>query len=64
MFQDRIYLTDDPDLLAIWKAGTLSNWRCEKKGPAYMKVGKRVFYKGSDLNEFLERHRIEPRNAA
>ncbi len=65
MFQpERIYLTDDPELLAIWKANTLSNWRYEKRGPAYMKIGKRVYYRGDDLNTFLNRHRVEPRNAA
>ena len=65
MFQpDRLYLTDDPDLLAILKASTLASWRCEGRGPVYMKIGKRVYNKGADLNSFLERHRIEPRNAA
>ena len=65
MFEtDRIYQTDSPELLAIWKANTLSNWRYERRGPAYMKVGKRVYYKGADLNAFMERHRIEPQNAA
>ena len=57
---DRLYLTDDLELLAIWKASTLANWRYERRGPAYMKVGKRVYYRGADLNAFLERHRVEP----
>ena len=36
MFEtDRIYQTDSPELLVIWKANTLSNWRYEKRGPAY-----------------------------
>ena len=60
MFQEKLYLTDDPDLLAIWPASTLANWRSEKRGPAYIKVGKRIFYRGSDLNAFLTAHRIEP----
>ena len=61
MFEpDRIYLTDDRDLLAVWKAATLANWRYEKRGPAYIKAGKRVYYRGDDLNAFLERHRVDP----
>ena len=65
MFQpDRIYQTDNPELLAIWKANTLSNWRYERRGPSYMKVGKRIYYRGDDLNTFLNRHRVEPRDAA
>ena len=65
MFQpDRLYLTDDPDLVAIWTASTLANWRYEKRGPAYMKAGKRVYYRGDDLNAFLERHRVDPAAAA
>ena len=62
MFEpDRIYQTNDADLLAIWTASTLANWRYEGSGPAYMKPGKRVFYRGADLNAFMERHRIEPK---
>ena len=61
---DRLYLTDDLELLAIWKASTLANWRYERRGPAYMKVGKRVYYRGDDLNAFLLKHRIDPAAAA
>ena len=66
MFQpDRLYLTDDPDLLAILEGKhSRQSWRCEKRGPAYMKAGKRVYYRGDDLNAFLNRHRVEPRDAA
>ena len=61
---DRLYLTDDLELLAIWKASTLANWRYERRGPAYMKVGKRVYYRGADLNDFLLKHRVDPAAAA
>ena len=65
MFQsDRLYLTDNPDLLAVWKASTLAGWRCEERGPVYMKIGKRVYYKGADLNAFIDSHRVDPAAAA
>lgn len=38
----------------------LRNWRCQRKGPPYVKIGKRVLYRVEDLNSFLAHHRIEP----
>ena len=61
MFEpDRLYLTDDPELTAVWSPSTLANWRYEKRGPAYSKTGKRILYQGRDLIEFVDRHRVEP----
>ena len=61
MFQDtKLYLTDDPELTAIWSASTLANWRYERRGPAFSKTGKRIIYAGRDLNDFIQRHRVEP----
>lgn len=39
---------------------TLRNWRTERKGPAYSKVGRRVVYSEVDLLDYLRRNRIEP----
>ena len=34
--------------------GTLNVWRCTRRYPlAYVKVGRRVFYKLSDLENFV-----------
>ena len=33
--------------------GTLSWWRHMGRGPAYIKVGRRVLYRRSTLDEFL-----------
>ena len=61
MFEpERLYLTDDEKLTAVWSASTLANWRWEGRGPAYSKTGKRIIYHGRDLNAFIERHRVEP----
>lgn len=41
--------------------GTLQNWRWQKCGPAYVRVGKKkVIYQESDLKKFLDKHRIDP----
>jgi hypothetical protein len=39
---------------------TLATWRSEKRGPAYVKLGRRVFYRRDDLNAFIAAQRREP----
>lgn len=34
---------------------TLQNWRWQGRGPRFLKVGGKVFYRQSDLERFLER---------
>lgn len=41
-------------------AGTLSQWRYLGRGPAYIRVGREVRYRKSDLDAWLEANRIEP----
>jgi len=36
------------------------NLTFEGRGPAYFKIGRRVVYRASDLETFLEKHRVEP----
>ena len=61
MFQDdKLYLTDDPALKALGPYSTLAHWRSEGRGPAFLKIGKRVAYQGADLNRWLDRQRVEP----
>jgi len=40
-------------------ARTLANWRHQRVGPKYHKVGGAIRYKVEDLNEFMERGRIK-----
>ena len=42
--------------------GTLANWRCQKKGPRYSKVGKVVRYDVHALEEFFKQHEMETSN--
>lgn len=35
---------------------TLERWRAAGIGPRYIRCGRRVFYRPSDLGDFIERH--------
>lgn len=39
---------------------TLRMWRCEGKGPAFVKVGKSVFYRLVDVAEWLSQSVRQP----
>lgn len=41
-------------------AGTLQNYRCQLKGPVFIKIGKSVRYMREDLDEYLKANRVEP----
>ena len=36
------------------KPGTLEVWRCQGKGPRFVKSGSRVVYRLRDINEYLD----------
>ena len=57
---DRYYRTDDHALLLLGKPATLTRWRHEGRGPAYVRFGNRILYRGLDLNSYLDRHHVEP----
>ena len=60
---NRYYKTTDPELLLIAKRGTLNQWRHRGEGPDYVKLGNRVLYLGSVLNEWLDAHVVHPTNS-
>ena len=60
---DKLYLTSDPALKAIGPYSTLAHWRSEGRGPKFVKLGSKVAYRGSDLNEWLASRTVEPRAA-
>lgn len=57
---DRFYLTTDPELKLVGSRGALAQRRHRGEGPRYLRVGKRVLYRGRDLNEFLASCVVEP----
>jgi excisionase family DNA binding protein len=36
--------------------GTLANWRYQARGPAFVKVGRHVRYRRSDVAAWIDRH--------
>ena len=43
---------------------TLQDWRLNRRGPAYIKRGRRVAYDRDDLEQFLAANRVEPVEAS
>jgi predicted site-specific integrase-resolvase len=39
---------------------TLRNWRCQGRGPAYIKKGRMVRYAMQDLMDYMTAGRIDP----
>lgn len=37
------------------KSETLRNWRWDRKGPIYIKIGTNVRYRMSDINDFINK---------
>jgi len=64
LFEDyRNYLLGDADLDIIADRDKLAQWRHKCFGPAYYKLGRKIIYRGSDLNAWVEAHKIEPGKA-
>ena len=61
---DTLYFATDPALRSIAPASTMAHWRCEGRGPAYVKIGPKVAYKGADLNDWIEAQTVRPAAAA
>jgi hypothetical protein len=48
-----------PQEAADWlrmKKQTLANWRCQGGGPAFLRVGSKIFYPLSKIKEYLDRN--------
>ena len=61
MFEEgKLYFTGDPALKALAPYSTMAHWRSEGRGPRYVKIGWRVGYRGSDLNDWLEKQTVSP----
>jgi len=57
---DRTYVLGDPELEVIGDRPKLAQWRHKRVGPAYYRLGRKIIYHGSDLNAWVEAHRVEP----
>ncbi|WP_414615112.1 helix-turn-helix transcriptional regulator [Stenotrophomonas pavanii] len=55
---ERLSTTAAADWLGLSKS-TLDKMRCEGRGPRYLRVGKRCFYRPADLDAYLEAAVVE-----
>ena len=62
--QNRSYLPGDPELDLIGDRAKLAQWRHKGVGPAYYKLGRKIVYRGFDLNAWVDANRIDPETAA
>jgi hypothetical protein len=46
------------------KPQTLGAWRHRGQGPAFVKIGKLVFYRPSDIRRYVESRVVRPTEAA
>ncbi len=58
--QNRNYILGDDELNLIGDRDKLAQWRHKRMGPAFYKLGRKIIYRGSDLNAWAEANRVEP----
>ena len=62
--QYRNYLLGDPELKLIGDRDKLAQWRHKNTGPAYYKLGRKIIYRGVDLNDWANANRTDPNEGA
>lgn len=58
--QTRNYVLGDPELDLIGDTAKLAQWRHKRMGPPFYKLGRKIIYRGADLNAWAEAHRCDP----
>lgn len=58
--QNRNYVLGDPELEIIGDKTKLAQWRHKGMEPAYYRLGRKIIYRGSDLNAWADANRVEP----
>ncbi len=61
---EHYYTPTAPELRPVAAVQTLARWRHEGRGPAFVKSGSRVLYKGADVLAWLEARRVATDAAA
>ncbi|MGB7318386.1 MAG: MerR family transcriptional regulator [Planktotalea sp.] len=57
---NRNYVLGDPELEILGNRDKLAQWRHKNMGPAYYKLGRKVIYRGTDLNSWAEENKTDP----
>lgn len=58
--QNRNYVLGDPELEVIGPREKLAQWRHKGTGPAFYRLGRKIVYRGEDLNAWADAQRVEP----
>lgn len=56
----RNYVLGDSELELLGDREKLAQWRHKGMGPAFYRLGRKIIYRGCDLNEWAEAHRVDP----
>lgn len=62
--QNRSYVLGDPELDVIGNRAKLAQWRHKRVGPPFYRLGRKIIYRGADLNTWAEANRVEPAQGA
>ena len=57
--QNRNYVLGDTELDVIGDREKLAQWRHKGVGPAYYRLGRKIVYRGADLNAWAAANRVE-----
>lgn len=61
LFEDtRNYVLGDHELEILGDRNKLAQWRHKGMGPPFYKLGRKVVYRGADLNVWAEGNRVDP----
>ena len=58
--QNRNYVLGDYELNIIGDRDKLAQLRHKGMGPAFYKLGRKIIYRGEDLNAWADAQRVEP----
>lgn len=58
--QNRNYVLGDTELDLIGDRDKLAQWRHKGMGPAFYRLGRKIIYRGADLNDWAESSRVDP----
>lgn len=59
---ERNYVLGDEELNLIGDRDKLAQWRHKGMGPAFYRLGRKIIYRGADLNAWADAQRVEPCN--
>lgn len=58
--ENRNYVLGDTDLELIGDRDKLAQWRHKGMGPSFYRLGRKIVYRGSDLNAWAKLNRVDP----